>query len=462
MVLPMTHIKKLLKFSLNMVIICAFILTSLLPASLQAQRGPSIIRDTEIETTFREWMRPLLKSAELGQGSVNLILVQDDQVNAFVAGGANIFFYTGLIEASDSPGEVIGVLAHEMGHIAGGHLISTRQALERASYESILGLVLGLGAALAGGGGDAGSAIISGSGSVTQRRFLAHTRINESSADQAALRFFERAGLNPEGLSSFLGKLQSQELLPVDKQTEYIRTHPLTRNRVEALQTKIAASPYVGQPLPAKWVDDHARMKAKILGFTDPGRVPWVYDDKDLSIPARYARTIAAYRQNKTVQAIEQIDQLLKIEPRNPYFFELKGQMLKDFGRVDEAVPFYREAAKILPNSGLIQIDLGHALLESRADKKKNTQEAVRTLQSALTHEPRASRAHRLLATAYGRQGQEALAKLHLAEEAVLQRRLPYAKQLTQTALESLEEGSREWIQAKDLLNHIENINRRG
>lgn len=424
------------------------------PAATAQRSAQVIIRDAEIEGTLKEWLSPLLKSAGLGPNSINLIIVQSPQINAFVAGGANIFIYTGLIQKSDNPEEVIGVLAHELGHITGGHLINFRGAIERASYESILGMVLGIGAAVLTGNGEAASAVIAGSQSMATRRLLAHSRVNESSADQAALRFMESAEINPTGLKTFFGKLESQELLPASQQSEYMRTHPITRDRVAALATKIGESPYKDQPSPARWAEQHARMKAKLLGFIDPGRVPWTYSDRDTSIAAQYARTIAYYRENKVDQAIEAMDKLIAQEPENPYFQELKGQMLVDFGRVAEGVPYYRNAVLGAPDSGLIRIDLGQALLESNQGDEA-IKEAITELERAIKEEPRASRAYRFLATAYGRLGQDAVAKLYLAEEAVLQRNLPYARRQVEAALTNLPDGSPEEIRANDLLEHI-------
>ena len=448
----MSYIKITLKRFLLLVLIG---LTTLPGVVARAQNGaaPIIIRDTEIESDFKEWIAPLLKAAGLGTESVNLILVQSPQINAFVAGGSNIFIYTGLIDRSENPDEIIGVLAHELGHIAGGHLVGTRAALERASYESILGMVLGVGAAIATGNSAAANAIIAGTGSMAQGKFLAHSRVNESSADQAALRFLESAQINPVGLSTFLEKLESEELMPASQQSEYVRTHPLTRDRIDALETKINQSASKGKPLPARWIEQHARMKAKLAGFINPSRVPWIYDDRDDSIPARYARAISAYRQNETAKALKEIDGLIALEPENAYFQELKGQMLVDFGRVQEGIPYYEKAVKLLPDAGLIRIDLAHALLEGQPGSE---QKAIEHLDRALRAEPRSTVAHRFLATAYGRTGQETLAKLHLAEEAVLQRKLPYAKRQAEAVLAEAAKDSREWIQARDILGQIE------
>ncbi len=423
----------------------------------QNRDGFVIIRDSEIESYLQEWGEPLLKAAQIPDGGVNIILVQNNDVNAFVAGGANVFFYTGLIEKTDDPGELMGVFAHELGHIAGGHLVSTRDAFERASYESILGTVVGIGAALLSGEGGAANAIISGTQNLATRNFLANSRIKESSADQAALSYFEVAKYNPEGLGSFLEKLQDQELLPASRQSEYVRTHPLTRDRVEAVKARAAQSPYIDAEFPPEWIEQHARMRAKLIAFTAPGRVAWEYDDRDTSIPAQYARAIAAYRQNSIDDALERINALIQSEPGNPYFHELKGQMLVEFSRIEAGLEPYRQSIELKPQEALFRIAYAHALIESGNDNER-LREAIEQLSIAQKTELRSGRIHRLLATAYGRLGDENAAKIHLAEEAVLQRRIPYAKKLAQNALSNTEPQSATWIKAKDLLDYIKTL----
>ncbi len=425
-----------------------------LPASAQ-----SLVRDTEIEAILEKWGEPVFKAAGLNPKAVNIILIQDDAINAFVAGGSNIFFYTGLLQKTDGPGEVVGVLAHETGHITGGHLIRARDALERASYESIIGTILGIGAAVLSGDSGAAIALSSGGSSLAQRRFLAHSRIQESSADQAALTFFEKAKLNPTGLATFMNKLKAEALVPETQQSEYVRTHPLVDNRVEALQTRIMQSPYVNKQLPKEWDEQHARMKAKLIGFIHPNQIPWVYDDRDKSIAADYARAIASYRENRVEEAVKRIDKLISREPKNPYFYELKGQMLLEFSRVEKSAQAYAKALQIRPDSPLIQIAYAHALIQSaKNDEPEYLNQAIENLESALIKEPRTSRAHRLLATAYGRLGQENRAKIHLAEEALLQRRISYARQHAEAVLAQEKEGSLLWLKAKDILSFIETM----
>ncbi len=451
-------IEKKNSFKIYLVLAGALILALPQLAHAQSKKSFRLIRDVEIENTLKEWAKPVFEAANLNPKSVNIILIQSDQVNAFVAGGSNIFLYTGLIEKTETPGELIGVIAHETGHIAGGHLIRTREALERASYESIVGTILGIGVAIASGDAGAVAALSVGGSSLAQRGFFAHSRVQESSADQAALTFLEASKINPNGMKSFMQKLEAENYIPQDQQSEYTRTHPLVENRIEAIEHRVSESKYTNTQYPAKWIDQHARMKAKLAGFIRPNQISWAYDDKDKTIPARYARAIAAYQAHKIDESLKRIDHLIKVEPLNPHFQELKGQMLVDFGRVKEAIPFYRKAMTLLPQESLLRISLAHALIESTYDQDADAvlNEAIHNLERALQDEPRNPRIHRLLATSYGRLGQEAKAKLHLAEEAVLQRKFDYGKRHAEAVISQESEGSTLWIQAKDILSFIE------
>lgn len=426
--------------------------TVLAPRDATAQ---TIIRDTEIEAYMQEWLKPVFDAAGMSPDQVKIILVQDDQINAFVAGGSNIFLYTGLLMKTDGPDEVIAVAAHELGHITGGHLIRGRELMEQASYESILGMILGVGAAIAAGDGGAAGAVSMGASSLAQRRFLSHTRTFEASADQAALNYLNKAQLNPTGLETFMQKLEGQELLSSDRQSEYVRTHPLTRSRIESINARVVQSPYKDKPYPDRWVAQHKIMIAKLTGFINPGQVAWKYDDRDTSIPSLTARAIAAYRTNDIARALKLVDQLIAADP-NAYHYELKGQMLMDFGRVSEAVPYYEKAVAKMPDAALIRLPLAHAQLETAGSDPAKLQKSIDNLKLALKTENRSPRIHRLLATGYGRMGDESRAKLHLAEEAVLQGRHAYAKEQATVALRGLKSGSSDWIRANDILNYVQ------
>jgi predicted Zn-dependent protease len=420
-----------------------------------ASHAQTIIRDSEIEADMAEWFAPIFKAAGMSPDQVNIIIVQDDQINAFVAGGSNIFFFTGLLQKTENPGEVIGVMAHELGHITGGHLIRGREAMEQASYESILGMILGGAATLATGDGGAMATIGAGANSMAQRSFLKHTRAFESSADQAALKYLTNARINPTGLETFMHKLEGQELRPESQQSEYVRSHPLTRDRIATIEARVEQSPDKDKPYPAEWNQQHKMMLAKLRGFIAPQQVVWTYDDRDNSRESLTARTIAAYRTNDVAKAIKLSDQMLALEPNNPYFLELRGQMLMDFGRVKEAVPYYEKAIAQKPDAALIRIALAHAQVETAGNDRAKLQAALQNLTIALKTEPRSTRIHRLMATAYGRSGDESRAKLHLAEEALLQRKFDYAKSQATAAQKGLKTGSSDWIRAGDILNYI-------
>jgi len=383
-----------------------------------------IIRDTEIESYLSQWFAPILKANGMEKEQIKIILVQSDQVNAFVAGGANIFFYTGLIELTETPEELIGVFAHELGHVTGGHLIRGRQALRQASYESILGSIIGVGTALLSGNGAAANAGISAGQTLAQRRFLSTTRHYESSADQAAISSMVQAGIDPKGVYSFLQKLEGQELLPASQQSEYMRTHPLTRNRVESVKNTLNAQKSL-PPVPREWVDQHALIKAKLAGFIHPEQIEWQYDTTDTSKEALYARAIAAYRQNNLDKALSFIEQLQNKFFNNPYILELKGQILGEFGQASKAIPYYQKALQYLPHndSGLLLSALGKLYIQLFNQEKKDStlNLAIKTLNKAVIKEPQMSSNHRLLAIAYGNQDNTAMAQYHLAQESMLQ-----------------------------------------
>ncbi len=454
--------KRVYQIFLPAILILALLCFAAESGRAQTNNNTVIIRDTEIETILKNWMEPVIKAADLDPASIEIILIQNQGINAFVAGGQNVFIFTGLLQKSEGPDEVIGVIAHELGHIRGGHLVRTRDAMKNASYESLLGTLIGIGAAIITGEGGVAAATAAGSQSSAIGRFLAFSRIQESSADQAALDYLEKSHMNPEGLVTFMEKLGAQELLPASQQSEYIRTHPLTRDRVSALKAGHERSAYGKKTYPAAWEEEHNRMKAKLLSFISPERVAWDYDDHDISIAANYARSIASYRQTEEDKALKEVDILLVAEPLNPYFLELKGQMLVDFGKIESALPYYKQAVDLLSDASLIRTAYAHALIESAGQNKHQDrlEEAIRQLERAHQDEPRSTRIHRLLATAHGRLNHVAIAKLHLAEEALLKRETKYAKMQAHAALEGLEKDSSYWLRAQDILSFVEQMDK--
>lgn len=422
--------------------------------SALAQERLSLLRDEETEQILKTFARPIFEEAGLSSSTVRFILVRSDDLNAFVAGGQNIFVNTGLILDTKNPEELAGVIAHESGHIAGGHLFRTQEVVDDLSLQAMLANILGAAAAVGTKSGGAGMAIGSAGSDLTMRMLLRHSRVQETSADQAGVRYLQGAHLPVTGFLSFMEELSSQELLPESQQSEYVRTHPMTRDRIDFLENTVKNAKGGGS-VPPEWVDLHARMKAKLLGYLWPDRA---LQDRGDSVASRYGRAMAHYRKGKTAEALTLLDGLIAQEPDNPYFHELKGQILFESGQIDAAAAVYARATQLAPQSGLIRTAYAHALLESKTDAQKNTAEAIRQLEQALRSEPRSAEAHRMLAIAYGRQGNEGTSRLHLAEEAYLTGKNAFAKTEARMAMEKLKKGSPGWLRAQDI---VEAVNKR-
>ncbi len=416
---------------------------------LYAGSGFSVIRDVEIENTLKEYGAPIWQAAGINPDSVHVIIINDPTLNAFVAGGQNIFFHTGLLQAADTPEQLIGIIAHETGHISGGHLVRGNSAMKEASAEAILSMVLGTAAAVLSGDPGAGAAVITGGQSIAQRSILSFSRAQESSADAAGMRFLDGAKLTSKGLKEFLEKLSGQELLPVDRQVEYLRTHPLTQDRIDAVRYHVQESPYSENKASKHIYDLHDRMRAKLLGYLKPESALLRYAEKDGRLSARYARAIAYYRKGDVDKAEKAMLGLIKEEPNNPYFYELLGQIYFENARVDDAIGAYKKAVELKPEAGLMEASYGHALLEGQ--NNRNLDEAIEHLNESLRTEPRESSTWRFLATAWGRKNDEGMVAYCLAEEALSKGDVGSAKKWAERALKLLPKRSTYVIRAMDI-----------
>ena len=414
--------------------------------------GPGIarIRDAEIESYLREWASPVWREASLDPQQVTIVIVNEPVINAFVAGGLNIFIYAGLLIQSDSASQVIGVMAHETGHIAGGHLARMGEAIQQAEIVQILSMILGAAAIVTTGRGDAGAATLGGGADLAQRNFLAFSRTQERSADQAGVTFLEESGQSSRGLLEFMKKLQGQEFLSAQRQDPYLRTHPLTQDRIDFIEHFLETSKFANVPPRPGYVEEHARMRGKLIGFLWPiPRVFQHYKEDDNSIEARYARATAYHREGNEQAAQKLVDSLLAEKPNDPFFNELKGQFLFEGGRVREAVAPYQKADKLFPHNALIETELAQAMVESgdsRYDK-----EALDRLNDSVTMDQDNPLAWRQLAIIYGRQGDEGRTALSLAEEALAEGRYPDAKGQAKRAQKLLPTGSPGAIRAQDI-----------
>lgn len=430
-------------------LLASVIAVTLDPAIAQ-RRNFSLIRDTEIENTIRVYTAPIFKAAGLDPSVVRIHLVNDPTLNAFVANGQRIFIHTGLLIRAEEPGEVIGVLAHETGHITGGHLARFGDGIADAQNTSLIAILLGIPAAVVSGRGDVAAAALSLGSQIGQRQFLSYTRANEQSADQAAVDFLDSAGISSKGLLNFMELLTQEEALFTDSPNPYTRTHPLSRDRVIFVENHLKNSPASTNRLDETYFLLHERMRAKLRGFIlPPNQTYQLYPESDQSIPARYARAIALMQESETKQSVEAIDGLIADYPEDPFFIELKGDILRDGGRLEEALVPYREALEILPWSALIKASLARTLIE--LNNAEYDDEAEIHLRDALRYEPWMANAWRLLATVYGRRGDFGNTALAQAEEAINQGRKDAALAHAKRAIELLPNGSPGWLRAQDI-----------
>jgi predicted Zn-dependent protease len=428
------------------------------PTPVHAQgRGLPIIRDTEIENLLRDYATPILRAAGLAKQNIKVVVLNNRAFNAFVMDGRHIFINAGALFDAKTPNEVIGVLAHETGHLAGGHLMRLREELARAQTASIVALLLGIGAAVAGaraGGGAgnvAGPAIMAPQTAI-QRSLLAYVRTQEDQADHAGVKFLNATHQSPRGMVDLFKRLADESLYQSRFVDPYLQTHPMPAERVANLEQIARASPYWNvKDSPALQLR-HDLMRAKLSGFLErPETVARRFPASDHSLPARYARAISAYRFSGLRSAMPQIDSLIQSEPGNPYFYELKGQALLESGKPTEAVPPLRRAVQLSHGAPLIDTLLAQALVATNSAAVAG--EAVTLLRSAIQHDTDIPEAYAQLAMAYGRKGDLAEADLASAQAAVARGDIMTARQLAARAKTRLPVGSPAWVRADDITN---------
>ena len=420
------------------------------PAWAQGDPAVSVIRDTEIEEILHEDADPIFIAAGLDPKAVQIHMLSDPQLNAFSAGGEQLFLNTGLIQETKTPNELIGVMAHETGHIAGGHIARSGAMGRAALTPMIMSIGLGILAALAGAP-DAAAALMFSSGYFGEIAVLGYSREQESRADQAAATYLEKAGESGRGLVDFFNNFRYQEVFDDERKYPFFRDHPLTDERIEDLAVRVAQQPHYGVTDSPEAIARHEVMKAKLEGFLDgPGQTLTDYPETDTSFPARYARAIALYRETETEPALRAINALIADQPNNPYLWELKGQVLFEAGRAKEAEPAHRRSVELKPDAPLLRINLGQTLIALNDPAKLD--EAVSQIRRALGQESDNALAWRLLSEAYDAKGDPGMARLAAAEENFYLGQLIEARTFAVHAREMLKRDSPEWRRATDII----------
>jgi predicted Zn-dependent protease len=430
-----------------------------------AQAG--IIRDAETEALIRDYAKPIFRAAGLSSQNVKIHIVNDRNFNAFVVDGQNMFMHAGTLLIAETPNQVIGVIAHETGHITGGHLARLRSQVAKAKSTAIMLQILGL-AAMAGGmlagapgAGQVGMGAAMGGTDAAMRTLLAYRQTEESSADQAAMQFLNATKQSGKGMIETFDVL-ANKLRGIQGINPYLMTHPLPQTRISQLRTLVEESPYYNNTDPPELQFRHDLIRAKLSGFLDKPEIAFNrYPRNDASLPSVYARAIATYRQDGVNAATPLLNHLIDAQPEWPYFYELKGQFLFESGRGGEAIAPLRKAVELAPHEALIQIMLAQALLGT--EDNRYLDEAIRNLREALVREKSSAMGYRQLATAYARKAElanasgakrnfMAQAALYSAEAYFYEGRLSLAKQQAKRAQEGLPNGTPNWIRANDIL----------
>mgnify|MGYP002276987945 CR=1 FL=1 len=431
-----------------------YVLAALAIAMLGARPAlaQSILRDAETEQLLQELVDPLAEAAGLGEGAVEVVLIDDGSINAFVAGGQRIYVHSGLINEADSVNEIQGVLAHELGHITGGHIIRFGEGAGNATRITLLSTLAGIAAALAGGG-EAAMGVMALGQQAAMRSFLSFTRTQEASADAAGAEYLSEAGISGRGSIEFFRKLQSYEFrrgISQDQDQEYGRTHPLSGNRIAALQADYETDPAWDRPPDPDLQERFLRIKAKLFGYkATPERTLNAYPTYMTGVPARYARAYAYHKDALVDRALAEVDALLEMEPDNPYFLELKGQILLESGRPEDALVPLRRSVYLTNSNPLIAPMLGHALIAT--EDPANYAEAESVLRAAVGRDHENPFAWYQLGVVYGHRGDIPRAQLASAETQIMSGAPQMALRSARSAEAGLPEGSPDWIRAQDV-----------
>ena len=418
--------------------------------SIQPAMAQSVLRDAETEAFFDEISEPLIRAAGLDPKNVDIVLINDKSINAFVAGGQTVYLHSGLIDTASSANEVQGVIAHELGHIEGGHVIRFSEGVSAAGGLSIATLILAA-AAIAAGAGEAGMGILAAGQQAALGKFLAFTRAQEGVADTSGSRYLAAAGITGKGSIAFFKKLQNFEFrLGIPQEDSYGRTHPLSGERISVLEDAYKADPAWNAPLNLKWESDFKRVKAKLSGYlADPNATLRDYPESDLTVPARYARAYAWHKSAYPQKALAEASALVNTSTDDPYFLELYGQILLESGQPADAVEPLRKAVKLTGNQPLIAAIFGHALIAT--EDRNNLAEATKVLKAAVTKDNQNPFAWYQLGVVYEQQGDRPRAALASAERYLMEGAPQFALPNAQEAMAGLPEYSPDWIRAQDI-----------
>ena len=423
---------------------------ALLMAGATPAAAQSVLRDAETEQLLQDMLDPLAEAAGFDRGQVDVVLVNDNSINAFVMGGQRIFIHTGLIATADTAIEVQGVLAHELGHITGGHIIRHSEGAGNATRITLLSTLAGIAAAFAGGG-EAAMGVMALGQQVAMGTYLGFRRDQEASADAAGVQYLSAAGISGRGSLEFFRKLQQYEFMRgIPQEYEYARTHPLSGTRIATLRADYMADPAWDAPADPRIQERFERIKAKLFGYqATPERTLNAFPTYMTGVPARYARAYAYHKDARMDLALAEAEALIAMEPENPYFLELKGQILLESGRPLDAMAPLRRSVELTGADPLIAPMLGHALIAT--EDPAYLAEAEQVLRAAVGRDRLNPFAWYQLGVVYGQRGDLPRAQLASAEQQIMSGNPRAALSSALGAEQALPAGSPDWLRAQDV-----------
>jgi predicted Zn-dependent protease len=416
-------------------------------------QGINLLRDTETEEMLKSYEAPLAKAAGLNLDATRVWLVGDNQVNAFASfgdGGENIFIFSGILLALKTPNELIGVMAHETGHIKAGHLIRGEVGMQKAAIPMLLSMVIGI-AAMMAGAGEAGMVIMGAGQAMAQAQFAQFTRVQESTADQIAMQLLLATHQSPQGIYNTFARFAQEEAQGAYKIDPYAVDHPVGQQRLDDIQGKLDASPYKDVKDSPAVTHTFEMVQAKLAGFVLPVSEALArYPVSNTSETARYARAMAYLRQPQLAKAQAEISSLIQDEPNNPYFYEVQGQIYLSMAKPLDAIPAYQRAVSLKPQAP--QLRLGLAVAQISTDRPEMSQAALANLKVASMVENDDVFTWYETAQAYSNLKNTPMANLSTAECYYAAGAMKQAAQFAARARRDLPQGTADWERANDIM----------
>ena len=341
----------------------------------------------------------------------------DPGINAFALPGGFVGVNMGLILLTQSESELAAVLAHEISHVTQHHYTRSVAAQQRSLLYSLGALALALAAAKAGGSANAGQAIAAG---VTSAQALAiqsqlnYTRENEYEADRIGFQRLDAAKFDDNAMATFMERLQKSGRFSEGNAPSYLRTHPVTTERIAEAQARAYGKPYRQVPdsldfqLVRALLRSYQGTPKDAVDYFDASLVEHKYNSE---VAVRYGLVASLLRAENWTRAKSELVTLQKIAPPSPMIEAMAGHVYMESGDLDRAIALFEGALAKYPNKMQLIYDYPEALLRA-----KRAKDAAAFLERELARFPNNGPLHRIAARTYADLGKKTLQYMHQGE----------------------------------------------